>query len=683
MIVRDEARVIERCLDSVRPLLDYVLVEDTGSTDGTQDLVRAWLQRNGLPGQIIEEPWQNFAFNRSHAMEKLREVEAADYAMIIDADDTVVFDTDFEPRAFKASMDQDVYDVQISHGSSRFWSPQICSNRTPFCFKGVLHDYLEPPPGELKRSNAQGFHIQTGSGSARNENSRKHEDDAAVLEDALETETEPFLLSRYTFYLAKTLRACGQREKALTYYLKRADQGYSIEEVFETLYAAAKLMAELGCPEDEVIGAFQKASDTLPTRAEALHGAAEYCRTKGRNEEGFEYARRGVAIPRPTGGGPSVIAWIYQWGLLDEVGVNGYWSGHHADALDAFLKLLASHDLPANQRDRAAANARFTLNKLNTKQPNLGEAGKLTLLDHHSLQPERPLRARIDHAPRVLTAILAKQKEEMLPFYLECIEALDYPKSRIDLYIRTNNNTDGTERLLREWVDRVGPQYASVEFDAADVEENVQTFATHEWNATRFRVLGHIRNVSMQRALERGCDFYFVADVDNFIRPATLRELVALNVPIVSPLLRSLEPGRYYSNYHAEVGQDGYYRSSDQYMWILNQWIRGVVEVPVVHTTYLVRADMIGQLNYLDDTSRHEYVIFSENARRTQIPQYLDNRQVYGYIAFAEGSEQHVEGGIQLARTLLADALRNDGSSALPRTGEHALIYRGRRSNEL
>ena len=39
---------------------------------------------------------------------------------------------------------------------------------------------------------------------------------------------------------------------------------------------------------------------------------------------------------------------------------------------------------------------------------------------------------------------------------------------------------------------------------------------------------------------EHRCDFYFVADIDNFIRPGTLRELVALNLPIVAPFLRSI-----------------------------------------------------------------------------------------------------------------------------------------------
>jgi len=41
MIVKNEAAVIERCLASVRPLIDTWVISDTGSTDGTQDLIRA------------------------------------------------------------------------------------------------------------------------------------------------------------------------------------------------------------------------------------------------------------------------------------------------------------------------------------------------------------------------------------------------------------------------------------------------------------------------------------------------------------------------------------------------------------------------------------------------------------------------------------------------------------------
>ena len=252
----------------------------------------------------------------------------------------------------------------------------------------------------------------------------------------------------------------------------------------------------------------------------------------------------------------------------------------------------------------------------------------------HALWPARDLKSRLDSFPRVLIAILAKQKEQALPLFLRCIEGLDYPKSSIVLYVRTNNNTDRTEQILRDWIARIGPSYAGVEFDAAPVDEPVETFGQHEWNPTRFRVLGNIRNVSLSKTAEHSCDFYFVCDVDNFIRSCTLRELLALNLPIVAPMLRITDQNSYYSNFFAEIDSNGYYSYCDQYQWILERWVRGVFEVPVVHCTYLIRGDVISDLRYLDGSGRYEFVVFSGSAREAGIQQYIDNRQVYGYITF-------------------------------------------------
>jgi glycosyltransferase involved in cell wall biosynthesis len=638
MIVKNERHVIARCLDSVRPLIDFVLIEDTGSTDGTEAAIRDWLTARGIPGLVIAEPWRDFAYNRSHALAELRKVATVDYALIIDADDQLVLEEGFRPEEFKAGMLHDVYDVQIRHMSSRFLRPQICSNRLAFGFKAVLHEFLAAPEG-ASRGRAEGFHIATGRGGARNQNPRKYQDDAAALERALTTESDPFLISRYTFYLAQSYRDCGEKEKALANYLRRAEQGFWHEEIYFSLYQAARLKEALGHPAEETIALYLKAGDFSPERAEALHGAARYCRLIGRNEEGFAYAKRAVGKQAPDGALFSE-EWIYQYGALDELAVNGFWAGHHREALAAGVQLLASPTLPADQRERVARNAQFSLEKL-PRDPNPALFRPAGLVPgRHAPQPRRGLHMALpDPAPRLLVAILAKQKERTLPLYLRCIEALDYPKNRITLYIRTNNNTDRTLAILAEWVERVRGSYAAVEVDAADVPERVQDFGVHEWNATRFGVLGAIRRDSLQKTLAHGCDFYFTADVDNFLRPFALRELVALNLPIVSPLLRSSEERALYSNYHADIDANGYYRECDQYGMILWQSVVGVLELPVVHCTYLIRAGCIPELAYQDGTRRHEYVVFSESARRAGIPQYLDNRQVYGYLTLSEEPE--------------------------------------------
>ena len=58
-------------------------------------------------------------------------------------------------------------------------------------------------------------------------------------------------------------------------------------------------------------------------------------------------------------------------------------------------------------------------------------------------------------------------------------------------------------------------------------------------------------------------------------------------------------------------------------------------------------------LTYEDGSDRYEYVVFSESARKSLVPQYLDNRQVYGYITFEASDSQHTAGEIERARTLL------------------------------
>src|SRR5262249_29761552 len=117
--------------------------------------------------------------------------------------------------------------------------------------------------------------------------SERYRRDAATLEKALVTETDPFLISRYTFYLAQSYRDCGEREKALTNYLARAEFGFWDQEVFASLYQAAKLKADLDVDAEDVLATYSRARDVRKDRAEALHGAARFCRVKGRFEQGY------------------------------------------------------------------------------------------------------------------------------------------------------------------------------------------------------------------------------------------------------------------------------------------------------------------------------------------------------------------------------------------------------------
>ena len=152
----------------------------------------------------------------------------------------------------------------------------------------------------------------------------------------------------------------------------------------------------------------------------------------------------------------------------------------------------------------------------------------------------------MDKLPIIYFHILAKDKAKLIDYWLEQnLDKIDYPKDRIRLFFRTNNNNDDTQFLIQGWIDDQelkGVEWYSIDWDFADVPEQVQNYGVHEWNPERFKVLGKLRQEGIDEAYALDCDYYYVCDVDNFVLPHTLRTLVNYNLPVVSPMLKMADP---------------------------------------------------------------------------------------------------------------------------------------------
>lgn len=358
MIVKNEAPVIERCILSVRPFIQHWVIVDTGSTDGTQDVVRTAL--GDLPGTLHERSWRDFAFNRSEALELAK--PTADYVLIIDADDHLESGLDADAGSTLEHLESDAYDIEIMDRGVRYSRPQIVRSALPWRWRGVLHEFLDCP-GETRRAQLKAIRMHRNHDGARRRDGETYRRDAAILEAALARETDPFMRSRYTFYLAQSYQDCGEKERALHYYAMRGDLGFWAEEVYVALYRAAQLKEQLGYPAHDVIAAYLAASCALPSRAEALHGASRFCLLTSRAAEGYRIARHALSIAPPASG-LFVESWIYETGLLDELAVNAYWAGHYRESLEACLQLLRSGKLGTEETSRILANAQFALDKL-------------------------------------------------------------------------------------------------------------------------------------------------------------------------------------------------------------------------------------------------------------------------------------------------------------------------------
>jgi len=358
MIVKNEAHVIERCLASVLPVIDYWVIVDTGSTDGTQQKIQDFFDRNGIDGQIHNRPWVDFGHNRSEALELAQKTDT-DYALMIDADEILVFDPGFDPIAFKNSLNADLYNIFAQFGQTRYHRPQLTSNKKRFYYRGVLHEYVDCHDPIATRDFARGFMNTPIQDGARSSDPQKYAKDAAKFEESLASgKVEEKDFNRYHFYMAQSYRDSQQWEKALAAYLKRADLGGWNEEVFYSLYQAGRIMEILEKPVDNIIQVYFKAYQTAPWRAESLWAAARLCRAFSRFDQGYRFAKQGLKIRYPEGA-LFVGQGIYEWALLDEFAIAAYWTGHYRESRIASIQLLKDGKFPPDQKDRIEANMKF------------------------------------------------------------------------------------------------------------------------------------------------------------------------------------------------------------------------------------------------------------------------------------------------------------------------------------
>ena len=83
-IMKNEAHVAERMLNSIKPIIDAVFLVDTGSTDNTIEVCKAWGEKNNIPVFIKEKPFDNFESCRNAAMQFAK--EHCEYCFWLDFD---------------------------------------------------------------------------------------------------------------------------------------------------------------------------------------------------------------------------------------------------------------------------------------------------------------------------------------------------------------------------------------------------------------------------------------------------------------------------------------------------------------------------------------------------------------------------------------------------------------------
>jgi len=272
MIVRDSARTLRPCLESVRPWVDEMVVVDTGSNDETPQIIEE------LGGRLFHFPWcDDFAAARNESLRHAR----GDWLFWMDSDDTIPADCGRELRALAdREADPSVlgYVVQVHcPGEGEEGGPgsdmtvvdhvKLIRNRPDLRFEGRIHEQILPA---IRRAGGTVawtdlYVVHSGSDPGPEAQDRKRRRDLHLLHLELREQPEhPFTL----FNLGMTYADGGRFEEAEE-FLRRSIRHSNPDESHLRKAYALLVYAEMRLGRrEEALATCRRGRDLFPEDAE-------------------------------------------------------------------------------------------------------------------------------------------------------------------------------------------------------------------------------------------------------------------------------------------------------------------------------------------------------------------------------------------------------------------------------
>lgn len=327
MIVKNESWVIRRCLSALTGRIDYWVILDTGSEDGTQNLIEEYMasEGGGVPGELHENEFVNFGVTRTEALRlaQLSKWGEFDYVLFCDADMCFVDAAGGKGEAdYRFHLRAEAYQIVQNHGKLSYFNLRLL--RRSACEKakyvGATHEYLSV--SGVDRQNQLDpktvFFTDFGDGGCKAD---KFERDKKLLENSLKEDPNN---PRTLFYLAQTYKNSGNYQRAIDTYKRHTELQTWEEEVYYSLYMIGQCHEYLGETEKAVYWGL-KASEKRQKRGEALYMVTRILREKGLRRIAWDLALRGLQLPEPTSDLLFVEKSVYQYRFKYEISILAFY----------------------------------------------------------------------------------------------------------------------------------------------------------------------------------------------------------------------------------------------------------------------------------------------------------------------------------------------------------------------
>ena len=237
LIVKNEERDLPRCLASIEPIVDGVVVVDTGSTDRTLEVAQTVIAKpvytqtyTGASRKDERGDWKHWDFGKARNV-FVEEIErrGADWVLWMDADDELL-----TPNLSRAIYWQsiDVFGVQIESDGHRWVHHRLWKTGRGIRFEGRCHEYPTLAGHRELTLTTSVIRHDAAPGAGESANARN----LRILTDECAQAPTP----RSAFYLANTHKDAARWRDAVEWYGKRIamGEGFRDEWLFAWLYKA-------------------------------------------------------------------------------------------------------------------------------------------------------------------------------------------------------------------------------------------------------------------------------------------------------------------------------------------------------------------------------------------------------------------------------------------------------------
>ena len=294
LMIKNESKIIERCIGRALEHVDAVSILDTGSTDNTVEVCNTFLTASGKPFKVSVEPFKNFGYNRTVSFQKAQELckelgwdTNNTYAMSVDADMIIKPSPEF--KDYKLTVPG--YNVIQQNSVLKYYNNRFMCCSYEWKCVGSTHEYWSgDPTGKIPFEIFNIDDVNDGGCKAD-----KFERDVRLLTEDLKTEPNN---GRTHFYLAQSYKDSGKTKEAIQHYKKRIKIGGWFEEVWYSHYQIAKCYEMLNQPE-KFESWMLRAFKFHPHRAEPLYNLTRYFKDKYEHYKAYHYYLKGKDIPYP------------------------------------------------------------------------------------------------------------------------------------------------------------------------------------------------------------------------------------------------------------------------------------------------------------------------------------------------------------------------------------------------